>query len=239
RIHLCVAALYRLRRVAAGRNESVRDGSGCVRCSAMAEVPETALSPLENAGGKAVGRTPGTGAAEEVSSSSVCEEGDAEPAPQSPRTAGRAEEEEEATMSLLRMEEKFFAGQYRAIDQFVTDFRSMLEGCYRLHGADHWLCKQAQKLELMLEQKVALLPRNLRDRTLSTASSSSLYGVEEDKASECTLTRRRSSARSLASVHTGAMESVMVQVLKQAEFLRAKEEKRYKIYPLIWRHITT
>lgn len=81
--------------------------------------------------------------------------------------------------------------------------------------------------------------RNLRDRTLSTASSTSLCGVEEDKASEYALTRRRSSARSLASVNTGAMESVMVQVLKQAEFLRAKEEKRYKIYPVIGQHILT
>ncbi|KAM5193411.1 putative bromodomain-containing protein 10 [Mantella aurantiaca] len=131
-------------------------------------------------------------------------------------------------MSLLRIEEKFFAGQYRAIDQFVDDFRSMLEGCYRLHGADHWLSKQAQKLEIMLEQKLALLPRNLRDRALSTGSTKSLCGVEEDKGSECTLTRRRSSARHLASVNSGAMESVMVQVLKQAEFLRAKEEKRLK-----------
>lgn len=193
----------------------------------MAEVP--GASPLEDGGGTVVVRTPGTGAVEEVSSS-ACEEGDTEPAPGSPRTSGRAEKEEEAagTMSLLRIEEKFFAGQYRAIDQFVTDFRSMLEGCYRLYGADHWLSKQAQKLELVLEQKLALLPRSFRDRTLLTASSTSLCGVEEDKASECALTRRRSSARSLASVNTGAMESVMVQVLKQAEFLRAKEEKRLK-----------
>lgn len=144
--------------LAARRNESVRDGSGCFSCSAMAEVPGAALSPLENGGGMAVGRTPGTGTAEEVSSS-ACEEGDTEPVPGSPRTAGRAEEEEAGTISLLKIEEKFFSGQYRAIDQFVTDFRSMLEGCYRLYGADHWLSKQAQKLELVLEQKLALLPR--------------------------------------------------------------------------------
>lgn len=51
--------------------------------------------------------------------------------------------------------------------------------------------------------------------------------MEEDKGSEFPLTRRRSSARNLANVTTSALESIMVQVLKQAEFLRAKEEKRY------------
>ncbi|XP_018415807.1 PREDICTED: uncharacterized protein KIAA2026 homolog [Nanorana parkeri] len=190
----------------------------------MAEVPGSAVSPLENAGGMAVGQTPGTAAAEEVRSSSACEEGDMQPAGQAEGLAA----DTQGTMSLLRMEEKFSAGQYRAIDQFVADFRSMLEGCYQLHGADHPLSKQAQKLEIMLEQKLALLPRSLRDRTLSTASSKSLCGVEEDKESAYTLTRRRSSARSLANANAGAMESVMVQVLKQAEFLRAKEEKRLK-----------
>lgn len=62
-------------------------------------------------------------------------------------------------MWLLKMEEKFASGQYRGITDFVADFRLMLETCYRLHGVDHWLSKQAQKLEMMLEQKLALLSR--------------------------------------------------------------------------------
>lgn len=60
---------------------------------------------------------------------------------------------------LLKMEEKFSSGQYTGIADFVCDFRLMLETCYRLHGVDHWLSKQAQKLEMMLEQKLALLSR--------------------------------------------------------------------------------
>ncbi|KAM3939098.1 putative bromodomain-containing protein 10 isoform 2-T2 [Leptodactylus fuscus] len=129
------------------------------------------------------------------------------------------------TMSLLKMEEKFSSGQYRAIGDFVSDFRTMLEGCYQLHGADHWLSKQAQKLELMLEQKLSLLSRNLRDKT-SAAICTKNDKPEEDTG--YTSTRRRSSARNLANINSGTMESVMVQVLKQAEFLRAKEEKRIK-----------
>ncbi|XP_069620530.1 uncharacterized bromodomain-containing protein 10 [Ranitomeya imitator] len=129
-------------------------------------------------------------------------------------------------MSLLRMEEKFSSGQYRAIGDFVSDFRTMLEGCYRLHGADHWLSRQAQKLELMLEQKLSLLSRNLREKTSAEVTPISCERPEEDI--QCTSTRRRSSARKLAGANSGAMESVMLQVLKQAEFLRVKEEKRIK-----------
>lgn len=64
-----------------------------------------------------------------------------------------------AGMWLLKMEEKFSSGQYTGIADFVGDFRLMLETCYRLHGVDHWLSRQAQKLEMMLEQKLALLSR--------------------------------------------------------------------------------
>lgn len=62
-------------------------------------------------------------------------------------------------MCLSKMEEKFSSGQYRGITEFVADFRLMLETCYRLHGVDHWISKQGQKLEMLLEQKLALLSR--------------------------------------------------------------------------------
>lgn len=62
-------------------------------------------------------------------------------------------------MCLLKMEEKFARGQYGGITEFVADFRLMLETCYRLHGVDHWISKQGQKLEMLLEQKLALLSR--------------------------------------------------------------------------------
>ncbi|XP_013931778.1 PREDICTED: uncharacterized protein KIAA2026 homolog isoform X3 [Thamnophis sirtalis] len=81
-------------------------------------------------------------------------------------------------MWLLKMEEKFASGQYRGITDFVADFRLMLETCYRLHGVDHWLSKQAQKLEMMLEQKLALLSR-LRDQERKEAEEASQKEVEE------------------------------------------------------------
>ncbi|XP_010015801.1 PREDICTED: uncharacterized protein KIAA2026 homolog, partial [Nestor notabilis] len=131
-------------------------------------------------------------------------------------------------MWLLKMEEKFSSGQYTGIADFVGDFRLMLETCYRLHGVDHWLSKQAQKLEMMLEQKLALLSRHLREKTSIAVTSRGCYGLEDEKGTACISTRRRSMPRNLVGLSTGMFESVMVQVLRQEEHLRAKEEKRLR-----------
>ncbi|KAM4879439.1 putative bromodomain-containing protein 10 [Sylvia borin] len=129
---------------------------------------------------------------------------------------------------LLKMEEKFSSGQYTGIADFVCDFRLMLETCYRLHGVDHWLSKQAQKLEMMLEQKLALLSRHLREKTSLAVTSRGCYGQEDEKTTVCISTRRRSTPRNLLGLSTGMFESAMVQVLRQEEQLRAKEEKRQR-----------
>lgn len=62
-------------------------------------------------------------------------------------------------MWFRRIDEKFANKEYETITEFVADFRRMLENCYRIHGVDHWISKQAQKLEIMLEQKLTLLSR--------------------------------------------------------------------------------
>lgn len=72
---------------------------------------------------------------------------------------GHAYAQRRQSMCLQRMEEKFVGQQYDTITEFVADFRLMLENCYRHHGVDHWLSKQAQKMEVMLEQKLTLLSR--------------------------------------------------------------------------------
>lgn len=86
-----------------------------------------------------------------------------EEAAEGPRSGGRGSrlvpQQPGQSMCLLKMEEKFTSGQYGGITEFVADFRSMLETCYRLHGVDHWISRQGQKLEMMLEQKLALLSR--------------------------------------------------------------------------------
>lgn len=72
---------------------------------------------------------------------------------------GRGQSQLRQSMCLRRMEEKFIGQEYETITEFVADFRLMLENCYRYHGVDHWISKQAQKLEIMLEQKLTLLSR--------------------------------------------------------------------------------
>ncbi|XP_051499255.1 uncharacterized protein KIAA2026 homolog isoform X2 [Apus apus] len=133
-----------------------------------------------------------------------------------------------AGMWLLKMEEKFSNGQYTGIADFVGDFRLMLETCYRLYGIDHWLSKQAQKLEMMLEQKLALLSRHLREKTSIAVTSRGCHGLEDEKGTACISTRRRSTTRHLVCLSTGMFESVVVQALRQEEQLRAKEEKRLR-----------
>ncbi|XP_017663606.1 PREDICTED: uncharacterized protein KIAA2026 homolog isoform X5 [Lepidothrix coronata] len=142
--------------------------------------------------------------------------------------SGQSLQQLPAGIWLLKMEEKFSSGQYTGIADFVCDFRLMLETCYRLHGVDHWLSKQAQKLEMMLEQKLALLSRHLREKTSLAVTSRGCYGQEDEKGTACISTRRRSTPRSLVGLSTGVFESVMVQVLRQEEQLRAKEEKRQR-----------
>ncbi|KFV76001.1 Uncharacterized protein KIAA2026, partial [Dryobates pubescens] len=84
-----------------------------------------------------------------------------------------------------------------------------------------------QKLEMMLEQKLALLSRHLREKTSIAATSRGCYGLEDEKGG-CISTRRRSVPCNLVGLSTGTFESVMVQVVRQEEQLRAKEEKRLR-----------
>ncbi|MFT7815441.1 uncharacterized protein KIAA2026 homolog [Arapaima gigas] len=129
---------------------------------------------------------------------------------------------------LKRMAEKFDRLEYQTITEFVADFRLMLENCYRFHGVDHWISKQAQKLETMLEQKLTLLSRALREKTTLAVTSKGRFGIEEEKGLGNTSTRRRSVPRNLSTITVGANESLMVQALRLQEQQRAREEKRLR-----------
>ncbi|KAF4099038.1 hypothetical protein G5714_021068 [Onychostoma macrolepis] len=128
-----------------------------------------------------------------------------------------------AEMCFRKMDDKFVNREYESITAFVADFRLMLENCYRFHGVDHWISKQAQKLEIILEQKLTLLSRTLREKTTLAVTSRGRFGTEDEKAAVSSSSRRRSVPRSLAS-----SESIMVQALRLEELQRAKEEKRQR-----------
>ncbi|XP_044190377.1 uncharacterized protein KIAA2026 [Thunnus albacares] len=141
---------------------------------------------------------------------------------------GRGQSQLKQSMCLRRMEERFISQEYETITEFVADFRLMLENCYRYHGVDHWISKQAQKLEIMLEQKLTLLSRTLREKTTLAVTSKGRFGVEEERGSGGTSTRRRLAPRSLATITVGGHESIMVQTLRLEEQQRVKEEKRQR-----------
>ncbi|XP_072228077.1 uncharacterized bromodomain-containing protein 10 [Leuresthes tenuis] len=141
---------------------------------------------------------------------------------------GRVQSQLRQSMCLRRIEEKFTNQEYETITEFVADFRLMLENCYRYHGVDHWISKQAQKLEIMLEQKLTLLSRTLREKTTLAVTSKGRFGAEEERGSGGTSTRRRLAPRSLATITVGGHESIMVQALRLEEQQRAKEEKRQR-----------
>ncbi|KAJ7986870.1 hypothetical protein DPEC_G00332890 [Dallia pectoralis] len=132
------------------------------------------------------------------------------------------------SMCFRRMGEKFVSREYDTVTEFVADFRLMLENCYRYHGVDHWISKQAQKLEMMLEQKLTLLSRTLREKTSLAVTSKGRFGTEDEKGPVGTSTRRRSVPRSLATITVGGNESIMVQALRLEEQQRVKEEKRQR-----------
>lgn len=133
-----------------------------------------------------------------------------------------------AEMSFRKMHDKFANREYESITAFVADFRLMLENCYRFHGVDHWVSKQAQKLEIILEQKLTLLSRTLREKTTLAVTSRGRFGTEDEKAAVGTSSRRRLVPRNLATITVGGSESIMVQALRLEELQRAKDEKRQR-----------
>ncbi|XP_013871457.1 uncharacterized protein KIAA2026 [Austrofundulus limnaeus] len=139
---------------------------------------------------------------------------------------GRAHSQLRQSMCLQRIKEKFINQEFETITEFVADFRLMLENCYRYHGVDHWISKQAQKLETILEQKLTLLSRTLREKTTLAVTSKGRFGTEEERGSGGTSTRRRPPSRNHPTL-TGH-ESIMVQKLRLEEQQRAKEEKRQR-----------
>ncbi|XP_032425422.1 uncharacterized protein KIAA2026 [Xiphophorus hellerii] len=141
---------------------------------------------------------------------------------------GQVQAQLRQSMCLRHIEEKFVNQAYENITEFVADFRLMLENCYRYYGVDHWISKQAQKLEIMLEQKLTLLSRVLREKTSLAVTSKGRFGAEEERGCGGTSTRRRQASRYLATITGSGHESVMVRTLRQEEQQRVKEEKRQR-----------
>lgn len=68
----------------------------------------------------------------------------------------------EKPMWLNLIKENFKENRYKSISEFVSDMRLMFENCYRYNGPNHPVTKKALRFEQSLEQKLVLLPSDLR-----------------------------------------------------------------------------
>ncbi|OON20339.1 Bromodomain protein, partial [Opisthorchis viverrini] len=96
-------------------------------------------------------------------------------------------------MWLKKMAEKFANGVYQNIREFVCDFRLMLLNCYRYNGVSSRMGRCAEKLELLFEQKLQLMPQEIRTKTSIQATLGG--GTAEEELSDAGIPRRRSSSR--------------------------------------------
>ena len=77
-------------------------------------------------------------------------------------------------MWITKIKDKFKANGYQSIEQFVQDFRQLLENCYKYNGPAHPVTKKGLRIEQTLEQKLSLLPSDLREK----CSLATCYGPE-------------------------------------------------------------
>ncbi|VDO08608.1 unnamed protein product [Rodentolepis nana] len=86
--------------------------------------------------------------------------------------------------------------KYPGIREFVCDFRLMIANCFRFNGVNTKLGRMAEKLETLFEQKLQLLPCDLRAKTTMRAC----LGIEDPKVdSDSGTIRRRATLRHYGS----------------------------------------
>lgn len=120
-------------------------------------------------------------------------------------------------MCLSRVRAGLDSRAYAGITEVVRDIRLILENCYRFYGPQHHLTKKALRLETVLEQKLALLPRELREKTSLEATTLENRDVGAQRAG------RR--ARLTSQLPTGGDSSALLQLVKAEKAAQAREER--------------
>ncbi|KAK3855736.1 hypothetical protein Pcinc_037881 [Petrolisthes cinctipes] len=64
---------------------------------------------------------------------------------------------------LKKIKEELLAGKYQTVTEVIGDLRTMLENAYRYYGPNNATTKKGLRLEHMMEQKIALLPKEVRE----------------------------------------------------------------------------
>ncbi|XP_028414754.1 uncharacterized protein LOC114537843 [Dendronephthya gigantea] len=142
----------------------------------------------------------------------------------------------ETPMSFTQIEGKFKSYDYQSITAVISDMRLILENCYRYNGSTHWISKLAHKLEKILDQKLALLNRSLREKVTLRATMAFRRGkdIAQDLAEESVYgCRRRRSGRMnhMNGINPEEPSSLMNHLMmeeeeNQKEIKRIKEKER-------------
>lgn len=128
-------------------------------------------------------------------------------------------------MCLSRVQDALNKAEYGSITEVVRDLRLILENCYRFFGPSHCFSKKALKLETVLEQKLALLPRELREKTTLEATT-----LESRDVSAQRVGRRARLSNLLPSGESSALlHLVKTERTARARELRLKQREERKL----------
>eukprot|EP00794_Sanderia_malayensis_P016659 gene16659-18349_t len=125
-------------------------------------------------------------------------------------------------IDLFQISEKFHQMQYTSITELAADLRQMIENCYRYNGLDAYVSKLAFKLEVLLEQKLALLSRELREKTSIAATN---IAQEKEFLNGLLFT---SGGRRISRKPSNGESSLIALQMQMQDSLHEKEKKRQK-----------
>ncbi|XP_076341519.1 putative bromodomain-containing protein 10 [Tachypleus tridentatus] len=117
---------------------------------------------------------------------------------------------------LSKVKSQILDGQYSTITNVVRDLRQMFANCYLYNGASHPISKRALKLETVLEQRLALLPKEMIEKTSLKVTSPEF--AEETLG---TVIRRKT--------RYNVDHSLILSHMMKERSLRAKEAKRRQV----------
>ncbi|KAL8617631.1 hypothetical protein ACOMHN_038023 [Nucella lapillus] len=124
-------------------------------------------------------------------------------------------------MCLFRMKKKFQTGEYTSITQVVSDFNLMIYNCQRFNGTSHPVSKMANKMSIILKQKLNLLRPDIRSKIAQDGSTPWTKQENQDGSVGAGFRKRTANHRLDDS-------SEMLNQLRMVEEQKAKDERRLK-----------
>ncbi|XP_068200989.1 uncharacterized bromodomain-containing protein 10-like isoform X2 [Palaemon carinicauda] len=129
----------------------------------------------------------------------------------------------EKPMWLKKIKEQLIEGKYTTITELIGDIRTMLENAYRYYGPSHSISKKGLRLEHMMEQKITLLPKEVRE--LCTLEKTSGTAPED-------ITQKHRNKTARISVNGDNFFSYVLYRVRGCRHNRDKEMKKRRMEAL-------